>query len=115
MAFFITCICFVAGDIITGLCKGFYKKEINSTVLRQGLFHKLSEILAVCGAYLLEVAVQYIDLGVTLPLLKPVACYIILMELVSIIENLCEMNPQLMRLFKPYLQKFKGDDNDVRN
>lgn len=103
---------FILFDIITGFVKAIAKEGINSTRLRQGLFHKLSEILAVLGSAGLNYAVRYLDLGVEVPLAQAVSVYICLMELISIIENLCAVNPQLAKFFTPYLQKLKGDKNE---
>ena len=106
---------FILFDIVSGIIKALYKEGLNSTILREGLFHKLSEIIALCGAWLLEYATTYMDLGFDVPLLNGVAIYIDIMELISIIENLCEVNPALNKLFKPYLEKLKkpgGDDKD---
>lgn len=100
---------FIAFDIITGIGDALYRGDINSTKLRQGFYHKASEIVAVLGAYLLEMGLKYIDLGIDLHLFKIVSVYICTMELVSIIENLCDINPNLAKLFKPYLEKLKGD------
>ena len=99
--------CFILGDIVTGLLLAAYKGTINSTALRQGLFHKLSECLAVVLSVFLEYACDYIELGIELPILNIVSVYICVMELVSIIENLCGINPRLEKLFKPYLEKLK--------
>ena len=112
MIVFLVVAIFIAFDIITGIIEGLYKGEINSTKLRQGLYHKLSEIICIIGAYLLEIGVKYIDLGINLHLLNIVSVYICTMELVSIIENICEINPSLAKLFKPYLEKLKGGKND---
>lgn len=103
---------FIVFDIVTGLMEALYKGEINSTKLRQGLYHKLSEIVCVLGAYLLELGAKYIDLGINLHLVNVVSVYICTMELVSIIENLCEINPSLAKLFKPYLEKLRGEKKD---
>ena len=105
---------FIAFDIITGIIKALYNDGLNSTYLRKGLFHKLSELIAVVGAYLLEYGIQYIYIGVDVPLLKATTAYICLMELVSIIENLSEVNPILGKFFKPYLEKLKtkGEENN---
>ena len=99
--------CFILFDIITGILKALYQEGINSTKLRQGLFHKLSEVLAVAGSMLLEIGADYMNFGLNLPLTKTVVTYICIMEFVSILENLCEINPELEKLFKPYLQKLK--------
>ena len=91
---------FILFDIITGLIKALYQDGLNSTYLRKGLFHKLSELVAIVGAYLLEYGIQYINLGIDVPLLKATTAYICLMELISILENLAEVNPGLGRFFK---------------
>ena len=111
MIVFIIVFIFIIFDIVTGITEALYKGGINSTKLRQGLYHKFSEILCVIGAYLLELGAKYIDIGINLHLLNIVSAYICTMEFVSIIENLCEINPSLAKLFKPYLEKLKGEKN----
>lgn len=102
--------CFIIFDIITGIIRAIYKGNLNSTKLRKGLFHKLSEVLAIAGAGLLEYGIQYINLGVDVPILSAVVSYICVMELVSILENLAAVNPSLGKLFKPYLEKLKNKE-----
>ena len=97
--------CFIIFDILTGLIKGLHEKKINSTYLREGLYHKLSELICICGAWGLEYGLQYVSLGVDVPLRSTVSVYICVMELISILENICEVNPKLGKLFKPYLEK----------
>ena len=113
---------FILFDILTGLIKALYQHKLNSTYLREGLFHKLSEIMAVLGSWGIEYALNYISLGIDLPVRSTVTVYICVMELVSIIENIAEINPKLRKLFKPYLEKLnktditnndnKGDENE---
>lgn len=110
MSIYIAVGCFILFDIITGLIKALFKGGINSTLLRVGLFHKLSEVLAVVGSGLLEYGTNYINLGFDFPALKIVALYIVIMELISILENLGEVNPALGKLFTPYLEKLKKKD-----
>lgn len=104
--------CFILGDIITGLLLAAYKGDINSTKLRQGLYHKIAEVLAVGFSVFLEYACMYIELGVDLPLKNIVVIYISLMETVSIIENMCGMNDGLSKLFAPYLEKLKPKEEE---
>lgn len=114
---FISC-GFIVFDIVTGFTKALYNKEVDSTMLRRGLFHKLSEVLALLGAFLLGYVAEYIELGIELPLLNVVSVYICTMELVSIVENICEVNPRMFALFSPYLKKLKpkeGEKVDDRN
>ena len=110
MEIYIIVLCFIGFDIITGLVKALYTTGLNSTVLRKGLFHKLSEVLAVGGSGLLEMGTNYIDLGVSLPLLKGVTVYVCIMELISIMENLAAVNPELKKLFQPFLEKLKNKE-----
>lgn len=107
MKIFIVVAVFILFDIITGIIKALYNHSIDSTYLRKGLFHKLSEIIAVAGCGLLDFETHYIDFGFEIPILKPVAMYICVMELISIIENICEVNEPLRKLFSPYLSKLK--------
>lgn len=107
MGIYIVVGCFILFDIITGIIKALYKDGLNSTYLRQGLFHKLSEVIAVIGSGLLEYGTKYIDLNVEIPVLRVVAIYICIMELISILENITEVNPSMAKLFRPYLEKLK--------
>jgi toxin secretion/phage lysis holin len=112
MTYLIVSFCFIGFDIVTGLLKAIYKGKVNSTVLREGLFHKISELLVVFGSGALEYGTAYIKLGIDLPLIEAVTVYICLIELASIIENLCELNPKLAKLFKPYLEKIQKMDDE---
>ena len=102
---------FILFDIITGIIKALYQGGLDSTKLRKGLFHKLSEIVTVGGCGLLEYGSGYVEFGFDVPVLKPVATYICVMELISIIENICEVNEPLRKLFMPYLSKLKELNN----
>lgn len=100
---------FILFDIVTGIIKAVYNEGLNSTHLRRGLFHKLSEILAIIGSDLLEYSAKYIHINTDLPILEAVTAYICIMELISILENLCAVHPGLRKLLKPYLEKMKED------
>lgn len=82
-------------DIITGLIKAFYTKTFSSSVMRQGLFHKLGELLAVGILYGAEIALPMIGVEANLPLFPAGVGYCTLMELGSIIENLRAFTPGL--------------------
>ena len=103
---------FILLDIITGLIKALYQGNMDSTILRKGLFHKLSEAIATGCAGLFEYLANYFEFGFELPLVKVVAGYICLMEFMSVCENLAEVNPALRKLFEPYLGKLKGGKDE---
>ena len=102
---------FILFDVLTGVIEAFYKKCVNSSAIRRGLYHKGSEILALVGSFGLEKLTEYFQLGIDLPVLNVVAIYIAIMELISIMENLCDINPALFQLFRPYLEKLKAAEN----
>lgn len=106
---------FILIDIVTGFMKGLYHGNIDSSALRKGLLHKASEALVFGCSMLLQYSTQFIHLGIDLPLSGVVTIYIVGMEATSIIENLCEVNPKLFKLFKPYLKKLQGVDDDDKN
>lgn len=110
MVIYIIVAIFIILDVLTGFLKSMYKKKINSTILREGLFHKLSEVLAIVVSVALEYSADYLNIGAEIPVAGVVIGYISIMEIISIIENLCEVNPKLAQIFKPYLDKFKEKD-----
>lgn len=104
---------FIIFDILTGFLKAAANHNIDSTALRKGLLHKLSEVVAVVFAFLCEYAVNYISIGVNIPFVVAVCTYIVIMEITSIIENICEANPDMMKFFQKYLSKLKeGVENE---
>lgn len=102
---------FIAFDVVTGLIKAGYNGSYDSSIMRQGGFHKSMEVMAMAVAYFVEYAVVYVNVGVDVPAVPAVTVYICIMELISIIENICAVNPQMCALFKPYLDKLKGGNN----
>lgn len=102
---------FILFDMITGLVKAFKQKNYTSTVMREGLFHKFGSVICVGLGVLVDYAQTFVDLGVTLPIASSLCAYIILMEIGSIIENICLINPQIMPdKLKAYFHKLSGKD-----
>ena len=104
---------FILLDMLTGLVKAFAKKEYTSTVMREGLFHKCGSVLCILFGMLTDYAQTYVDLGVSLPVAATICVYIILMEIGSIIENVCEINPEIMpNSIRALFSKLKGSVNN---
>ena len=87
---------FIVLDFITGLIKAFSTKSYSSSVMREGLFHKAGSIMVIVFGALVDCAQGYMDLGVTIPVATTLCIYICLMEIGSIIENLCIINPRII-------------------
>ena len=103
---------FILFDILTGLLKAWHNRNIDSSILRQGLFNKLSEIIAVAFAAFLQYGGKYVHIGIELPIVIIVSSYICLMEFISVIENICEVNPRLSKIFEKYLKKAKEKEDE---
>lgn len=101
---------FIILDFITGVIKAFKKKEFTSTLMREGLFHKVGSIVVIVFAGLVDYAQGYMDLGISIPLTTTVCVYITLMEIGSIIENVCIINPSIIpSKLQAYFQKLKSE------
>ena len=95
MAYLIT-FYFIVLDFFTGLLRAFATGSFSSKIMRRGLFHKLSLLCVLALGFLMDYAQNYVDLGVAVPVGAAACVYIVLMETGSILENLCETNPELM-------------------
>lgn len=109
-------VAFICLDVITGLLKAVYEKNLESERIRKGLIHKLGEIIAVAVAFLIEYSQTVIlSINFDIPIVKGVCIYIILMEILSVLENICVINPQLRKVFSPYLKKLKEKENEIES
>ena len=87
---------FIVLDIVTGFAQACANKTISSVKMRQGLWHKAAYLFAIMLAMLCEYATGYLDLGYTMPITAPVCAFICLTEVVSIVENLGRLNPDIV-------------------
>ena len=99
-------------DVITGLLKSAKNGCINSTAIRSGLYHKISEILCVLFCLLFDKYAMQLGINLGINLATCAIIYICTAEIISIVENLCELNPALKGIFAPFLSKLKGVDDD---
>ena len=104
---------FILLDMITGLVKAFKKKEYTSSVMREGLFHKSGSILCITFGALVDYAQAYLDLGINVPVATSLCAYVAIMEIGSIIENVCIINPEIMpEKLKGYFQKLSKKEDE---
>lgn len=109
---------FIALDVISGFAQACVNHTVDSSVMRRGLWHKAAYVLAIMLAILCEYSATYIDLGFALPIVAPVCGFISATELVSILENLGRINPEiaqskLLEFFS--MNKNRREDDDVRD
>ena len=101
-------------DILLGLAGAVKDRDVQSSKMREGLWHKAGSIGLIVLAYILEVAVDHVDLGLVFPGVLAVCAYIIVMEVGSCLENLVVLNPELRN--NPIMKVFATrEDEDSHN
>ncbi len=111
-ALVITCVLIVM-DYLTGLAKSVVNKDIDSTKMRDGLWHKATYVAVIVLAEIIEHGQEAVDLGFTVPLIVPTCVYIVLTETASILENLSQINPELAD--SPVMQLFRSTKDTAGN
>lgn len=102
---------FIGLDVLTGIVGAALEHDLSSSKMRKGLGHKIGFYLAFVLAVAIEYASLTLNLGFSIPLLQAVSVYICSTEVVSILENLCRINPELNN--SRFMSLFKSDkDND---
>jgi toxin secretion/phage lysis holin len=83
-------------DLITGIISAIKNKEIKSAKLRDGLFKKVGFLLCYFVAWLVDTYGNYIGFNFGVAILPIIILYVCTTELVSIIENICKINTDLL-------------------
>lgn len=99
---------FIVFDFVSGFVQAVANKEVRSEKLRQGLFHKCGFVFAIVFGMLCEWAMSFVDLGFDVPIALTICIYIILTEIMSILENLGKLSPELAS--SGFMSIFKRDD-----
>ena len=87
---------FNAVDIITGVISALKNKDVQSAKLRDGLFKKVGFILCYFVAWLVDTQGDVIGFHLDVSILPVIIIYVCTTELVSILENICKINPDLL-------------------
>lgn len=87
---------FNAVDIVTGLLSALKNKDVQSNKLRDGLFKKVGFIICYFMAWLVDTQGATIGLQIGVEILPIIIVYVCLTELVSILENVSKLNPDLL-------------------
>lgn len=86
---------FIALDILTGWAKAFATSTLSSKVMRQGLLHKFTYVLIVVVCIAVEVLQKHYQFWPDFPTTAAFCGYICITEVISIFENLAEVNPEI--------------------
>lgn len=100
----ITPLIFSVSDIITGYIQAIINKNVESSVMRTGLLRK-------CLLIVVLILSEVIQFAFNLPYISSIiSIYIVIMELMSIIENLTKAGLDFGKLAD--ILKIKGSDNN---
>ena len=96
---------FMVADIISGIIQAVINKGLDSQKMREGILRKALLILVVILSFIAQYAFN-------IPAISKVVCiYIILMEIISIFENLKKAGVDLGKLGE--LLKIKSDNEEI--
>lgn len=95
MWYSIAVIAFVLTDYITGVVNAAMHSQLNSSKMRDGLGHKFAYCALIFISYVIDEIQLNSSLNLPFELFPIVSLGIIAIELTSIIENVCEINPEL--------------------
>lgn len=119
----IAVVAFIFIDYITGVVNAAMHSRLKSSKMREGLGHKFAYCVLIFISYIIDTIQLNSSLNLPFELFPVVSLGIIAIELTSIIENVCEINPELkeakfMNVFeknnKNNTEK-KEDKNDENN
>lgn len=97
MCYFIAVVVFVFIDYITGVVNAAMHSRLNSSKMREGLGHKFAYCVLIFVAYIIDAIQLNSSLNLPFEMFPIVSIGIIAIELTSIIENVCEINPELKK------------------
>lgn len=87
---------FNALDLVTGIITAVKNKDIKSSKLRDGLFKKVGFVLCYFVAWLVDNEGTLIGFQLGIKILPVIILYVCTTELVSIIENICKINTDIL-------------------
>ena len=102
---------FISFDILFGLLQALTNQTFQSSCMRQGLFHKLGEILCYLFGMVCDVTLPLVDIFVPFSLASAITIYIVVMEIGSILENLSKVSPVMAKYLGFIFEKLRPPEN----
>lgn len=109
---------FMTADLLSGFGAAVKNKNVISSKMREGLWHKAGLVGLIALAFGLEHTSNFLTLGFSVPAVNAVCVWIVLIEVISIIENLGKLNEEIMKspigeVFKVSQDKLAGKDENA--
>lgn len=95
----------MCADVVVGFIQAAINNQLSSTKMRHGLLHKVLILILIFVCLAIEIGISHtVKLPYDIPTCEVVCGYVIVMELVSILENIARgypefANSQLFKLF----------------
>lgn len=112
---------FITLDYVSGVVSAIAEKKLSSKRMKTGLLKKFSYILLLCLCYMIDLTTVQMHLGFTTKIFSIVSTAICLIEITSILENICIINPDIkasniLDIFnnKKYVEE-KEDNNNAES
>lgn len=113
-------------DFVTGIIKGYVNNDLNSTKMRKGGLNKIAELIVMASACGLEIGIKLLgnyysaeSLAKITGTITAIAVfgYIVVMEIISILENYAEINSEakwvrsLLKRLRTVKEESSNDSN----
>lgn len=91
----LACVMMVA-DVVVGFIVAAVNEELSSTKMRKGLLHKALMLVLIFVCLAIEIGISHtVALPYDVPTCEVVCGYIVIMELISVLENIANGYPEL--------------------
>ena len=115
---FITLIVIMLLDYITGIVKAWQKANLNSSIGIKGIIKKVFNIFLVIIGVVLDIIIIYIfpEMQVKMLFSMMITFYIIINEIISILENINELGIKIPKFVEKLISKLKNkiDDDNMK-
>lgn len=99
-------------DLIVGIVGALKNHDLQSAKMRDGFFKKLGFVFCYCLAFLIDTRGYLIGLQISVNIVPIIVLYVSTTEIVSIIENICKINPDLIPDKLKQLFHITNEDED---
>lgn len=92
------CCILILFDIVSGILGAAKNNALSSSVMRDGLYAKTGELLLLAVSAFLSYIITvppFDSIGIPSEILYSIGAYIALMEILSVLENVCKINPNI--------------------
>lgn len=110
----LACVMMVA-DMVVGFIVAIINEELSSNKMREGLLHKVLMLVLIFVCLAIEIGISHtVALPYDVPTCEVVCGYIVVMELMSVLENIANGYPELKdsALFKLFNLGSKDNGKD---